>query len=234
MFKDFFKIEYKKVITLLFFLNILFLIFEYTYFQYNGFTRDLGIGLFISFLFYYMVVYIPNWLDKKAQKKVFLNFYEEFRRAIIKEILILSEFDIYSNNVKEKTKELLDVEKLDSFFKEDNKKNSGQKNYQTIMNNIISDSDQYKWSLDVIANQINELKREMNFLVSKIQIDDQELLEWMRRMDRMLSDGRFKKDLDWQFSDEKQFVENLWTLLTEKNLYDNYIGDFIKDKIKAL
>jgi hypothetical protein len=74
----------------------------------------------------------------------------------------------------------------------------------------------------------------MNFLVSKIQIDDQELLEWMRRMDRMLSDGRFKKDLDWQFSDEKQFVENLWTLLTEKNLYDNYIGDFIKDKIKAL
>jgi len=219
--------KYNRIILTFFVLDLLFLVVGYS--CVSGIIKDIAVGLFISFIFYYIVVFIPAFLHKEAQKKVFLNFYEEFRKSVIREILNLSELD-NSIKIEDKVCELLDVKKLDLFFLDDNKKNKEQKNCHTMMNNIWQTK--YKGSLNIIVSHVDELKKEMIFLVSKVQIDDSDLLEWVRRMDRILSSyGQF----DMQYNNsEKIFIENLWTLLTGKNLTDSYVGDFIKDKIKKL
>lgn len=220
--------KYNKIIFTFFILDSLFLIIGY--YCISGIVKDIAIGLFISFIFYYIVVFIPEFLNKEAQKKVFLNFYEEFRKNIIREFLYLSEFE-QSKTTETQICELLnDVKKLDSFFLEKNKKNIGQNNYDTMMNNIWTPK--YKGSFDKIIGCVDELRKEMIFLVSNVQIDDPDLLEWVRIMDRILSSyGQFDMH---ENNSEKIFIEYLWRLLTGKNLTKGYVGDFIKDKIKKL
>jgi len=220
---------YNKIILTLFILDLLFLIVGY--YCVSEIVKNITVGLFVSFIFYYIVVFIPAYINKEAQKKVFLDFYDKFKESVISEILTLSEFDQAEDDIYEKIKDLKDTKKFKEYFSSQSKK-EGQTNWNVVMNNIIKKK--YKNALSSIVDNINELRRELYFLSGKVQIDDPELLKWMRHVDRVLQDGRFKKDLDWNWGEDEDFTDALYELFSGFSLVSGDIGDFIRDKIKKI
>ena len=147
------------------------------------------------------------------------------------EILTLSEFNQVKNSIHDKAKELKDTKKFNLYFGEQSKK-KGQTNWHVVMNNITKET--YKHILSSIVDNINELRRELYFLSGKVQIDDPKLLNWMRNIDRALQDGRFKKDLDWNWEEDKYFTDALYELFSGLSFAAGEQGDFIKKRIKKL
>lgn len=221
--------KYNKIILILFILDSLFLIVGYS--CISEIVKDIAIGLFISFIFYYIVVFIPVYINKEIQKKVFLDFYDKFKASVIREILTLSEFDQVKDDIYDKIKELKDPKKFKEYFGEQSEK-EGQTNWHVVINNITEK--EYKQALLSIVDNINELRRELYFLSGKVQIDDPELLKWMRHIDRVLQDGRFKKDLDWNWGEDEKFTNALYEMFSGFSLVTGDEGDFIKKRIDKL
>jgi len=221
--------KYNKIILILFILDLLFLIVGYS--CSGGIVKNIAIGLLVSFIFYYIVVFIPVYINKETQKKVFLDFYDKFKESVIMEILTLSEFNQAKKSIYDKIKELKDTKKFNSYFDEQSKK-KGQTNWHVVMNNIAKEA--YKHNLSSVVDNINELRRELYFLSGKVQIDDPELLKWMRHIDRVLQDGRFKKDLDWNWGEDKRLTDTLYELFSGLSFVAGDQGDFIKKRIKKL
>lgn len=216
---------YNKVLFVLFLVN-LFFIFQ-THFHINDTIMNILIGSLVSFIFYFVVVYIPRYLYKENLKKVFLDYYDQFKEDILREVLHLTEFD---GDVKEKINSLKDTGNFIAFYKEPRK--DGQNNLHVLMNNILKED--YKHSLKIIVTQISELQREVDFIVRSVGVGNSDLLKKFRNLDRALQDGRYTENLDWNWEDDRRFVGALYELLSGWSIADGAHGDFIKTWIKQI
>jgi len=218
--------NYNHTVLILFILNTVILI--QTCFSVSGDWRNILIGSLVSFIFYFMVVYIPTHLRKENAKRVFLHFYNQFREDVLREILHLAEFEGDKN---EKVEELKNTDNFISFAQEPSEE-EGQTNWHVLMNNI--DSDDHGHARKTIVVRLSELQREADFLVRAVGVEDETLLQNFRRLDRSLQDGRYKEELDWNWGEDKQFTDSLYELLSGRSLVADDQGDFIKEWVKKL
>ena len=154
-------------------------------------------------------------------KRVFLRFYDQYKKEVLLEILELMEFEGDKNK---KAEELKNVDKFTEF----SSKSSGKKdqnNWHVLMNNI--DNKIYRGSLKRIVVKLFELRREVDFFVRVVDIEDEEILHRLRYLDRGLQDGRFKEELDWNLGEDKDFTNGLHELLSGESFSGSY-GDFIR------
>ncbi len=218
--------NYNYIVFILFILNIIALV--QTCFPVNGDWRNILVGSFVSFIFYFMVVFIPTYLRKDNAKRAFLHFYNQFREDVLREILRLAEFDGDEN---EKVEELKNTDNFISFAQEQSE-TEGQNNWHVLMNNI--DLDDHRHARKTIVVRLSELQREADFLVRYVGVKNRKLLQNFRRLDRSLQDGRYKEELDWNWGEDKQFTDSLYELLSGKSMVAPDQGDFIKEWVKKL
>jgi hypothetical protein len=159
---------------------------------------------------------------------VFLRYYDQFKEDILREVLIMAEFD---GDIYEKSQELKTTGRFVEFFKQPSRYD-GQNNWHVVMNNI--DKEEYQRSLRIIVAKMSELQRELDFLIRTINIDSKDLLQKFRNLDRALQDGRYSEDLDWNWGEDNRFTDSLYEILSGWSIVGGHHGDFIKYWIKKL
>lgn len=218
--------KYNYIVFILFILNSFALV--QTCFSINGDWRNILVGSLVSFIFYFMVVFIPTYLRKENAKRAFLHFYNQFREDVLREVLNLAEF---SGDKNEEVERLKDPDNFISFAKEPSGEEN-QNNWHVLMNNI--DTDDHRHARKTIVVRLSELQREADFLVRTVGVEDEALLQNFRRLDRSLQDGRYKEELDWNWGEDKEFTDSLYELLSGKSLVSADQGDFIKEWVRKL
>ena len=216
---------YNLILMVVFFLNVIVL---QTCSFVGPILKSILVGSLVSFIFYFIVVYVPTYLRKKNLKRVFLRFYDQFKNDILWEVLELAEF---SGDKYKKNEELKDTDKFIEFAGESSRK-KGQTNWHVLMNNI--DKKKYQHSLKTIIVKLSELQRETDFLVRTVGVEDEELLHKFRNLDRGLQDGRFKEELDWNWGEDKSFCDSIYELLSGASMIGGKHGDFIKKWVEKL
>lgn len=194
----------------------------------SPFWENLLTGSVISFIFYFMVVYIPNYVRKQNLKKVFLDFYDEFKESVIRDVLTLAEFN---GDFYEQIEQLKNIENFASYCGASSRKR-GQTNWDLVQDNI--DEEDYRYSLRNIVIKIDELRREVDFLVRSAGVGDQELLKRFRNLDRVLQDGRYTTELDWNQGDDDRFTGSLYELLSGWSFVTGTQSDFVKEWVQKL
>jgi len=155
---------YNILLLSLFLLSVLAL-FQ-TCFTLSPITQNLLLGLLVSAIFYFLVVFVPTYIRKENLKTVFLNFYDQFKEDVLREVLHLMEFD---GDEYEKIEELKNTDEFIAFA-QDASQTEGQTNWHVLMNNI--DEEDHKHSLRTIAVKLSELQREADFLIRTAGVED--------------------------------------------------------------
>ena len=185
-------------------------------------------GSLVSFIFYFMVVVFPAFLQKRSFKRVFLEFYDRFKKDVLREVLILTEFE---EDIEEKIEEIKEPIKFKDFAQEPSR-HAGQNNWHIVMNNI--DKKEYQHSLKTIIVKLSELQRETDFLIRMSGTTNEGLLKKFRNLDRALQDGRYKEELDWNWGEDKMFTDSLYELLSGWSMIEANYNDFIKEWVYKL
>jgi hypothetical protein len=191
-------------------------------------VKDVLIGLLVSSIFYFFVVAFPICLQKGKIKRVFLEFYNRFKEGVLREVLVLAEFD---GDTEEKIEEIKDPIKFKDFAQEPSQ-HTGQNNWHVVMNNI--DKEEYRHSLKTIIVKLSELQREADFLTRMSGTTNEDLLKKFRNLDRSLQDGRYKEELDWNWGEDRMFTDSLYELLSGWSMIEGNYGDFIKKWVRKL
>lgn len=197
----------------------------------NDIANEILIGMFVSSIFYLIVVYIPSLIYKKNHKRVFLKSYDNFKNDVLREMLILSGYNASEPNWTKKIEELKDAKKFTDYFNKPSLK-KGQTNWHVLLNNI--NNVRYADSINEIVICTNQLRSDLSFLLGSIQVHDDKLLSGFRRIDHALSNRYFRVKLDGSKKEDERFAESLYELLSGRSITGSESVDFIKKWVKKL
>jgi hypothetical protein len=194
----------------------------------SSFWESILTASLVSFFFYFLVVYIPAYIRKQNQKKVFLDFYDDFKEGILREVLVLSNFE---GDEYEKIEQLKNSDNFTNYCLEPSNR-QGQTNWNLVQDHI--GEEEYKFSLKNIVVKVSELQREIDFLIRSVGVGDRELLSKFRNLDRTLLDGRYTEELDWNQGDDDRLTNSLYELLSGWSYITGETSDFIKEWAQSL
>ena len=131
---------------------------------------DLGIGSIVSLFFYWLVVRIPENAKRRRIRGSFAKHFREFKEDTIATILRVTDgtFDWGFH------RELTDQKRFQEYFKQ--RVGEGQDRWD-FWHNKMTEHD-----LDELLTHLKILRDEIRFTMSVIDIDDKNVLEFMKRL----------------------------------------------------
>jgi hypothetical protein len=178
--------------------------------------RDVLISLSTSYavtvVFYLLVVWLPTQRKRARIKRSVISHYKEFKLEVLGLIM----------HAGGKAWSLDDLEalqtpkKFSEYFSED-ETGSGMRWYE-----VLNGLDDYYVSQ--IAMRLDILRSELHYVLVSIDIDDQEVFDFMKRLDHIVFRmSRLKSD----YEDQKSWGRFLWSLYSD---FDPIVGHVPHDR----
>lgn len=218
--KKFIKTNFNQKLVFIFgvFTSVLFLA------KPSEFWFEIIIGIWVSFLFYFMVTAFPAYLHKERQKMAFFVYYKEFKQDVILQLFHLINYQ--EDDRSELQDKLLDTKEFRDFFRQPSPI-QGQ-NYTHVLLNAIAEPENQQF-VERIAESFRALENEIDFLTRSLAIEDTSLLIRLRSLSRLMGDGRLNPEINAQREDESRFVGALFEVFSGWNNISGETGDFIKE-----
>lgn len=167
-----------------------------------GFFNDILIGVIVSFIFYYIVVYFPNKKRESIIKKYYKKRIDSFKVESI-EILLstLNEGFYIDDNIKREN--LLIVGNFRSFFKE--KTSPTTERWDDVANGL----EKNKEKVFEIIGQLKTLEEESRFILNKLEINDDRVYYFLKEVSKITHNYKeYNEDGD----DLKSIMSLLWQI----------------------
>ncbi len=181
---------------------------------------DLGVGSFLSILFYGLMVRLPEHRKRQRIKKSFAKRYRFFKEDCIAEILSVAdgsfEWGFHAS--------LIDQEQFRAYFQQ--KVSPSQDRWDAFLNNLQASS------LEILITQLEILRDEILFVLTSIDIDDDESFDFFKRLPSVIA---LRKKTTLGYDDTKSFGNFLWEMFAGFSFVSGYRkGDLIAYMIKAI
>jgi hypothetical protein len=178
--------------------------------------RDALLGLLTSYavtvVFYFLVVWFPEQQKRRRIKKGVISHYLQFKKEVIGLILHASG-KAWSQDDLDR---LIIPKEFSEHFSED-ETGSGMRWYE-VLNGLNG------YYAGEIANRLELLRSEVQFVLSSIEIEDDEVFEFMKRLSEVaFSMSKIKADYEGQ----KSWGRFLWALYSD---FDPTTGDVPFDR----
>lgn len=178
--------------------------------------RDVLISLFTSYtvtvVFYILVVWLPLQRKRVRVKRSVISHYKEFKIEVLGLIMHAAGKTWSMDEL-----EALQIPKNFSEYFSQDETGSGMRWYE-----VLNGLDDYYVSQ--IAMRLEILRSELHYVLSSIDIDDQEVFDFMKRLDQIaFRMSRLKSDYD----DQKSWGRFLWLLYSD---FDPIIGHVPQDR----
>ena len=178
--------------------------------------KDVLLGLLTSYtvtvVFYFLVVWFPEQKRRKRIKTGIIAHYMQFKKEVIGLILHASG-KAWSQDDLDR---LTIPKEFSNYFSED-ETGSGMRWYG-VLNGLN------EYYVGEISNRLELLRDEVQFVLSSIEIQDQEVFEFMKRLSEVsFRMSKVKADYD----DQKSWGRFLWALYSD---FDPAVGDVPFDR----
>jgi hypothetical protein len=181
---------------------------------------DLAVGYVVSYVFYLLVVRLPDFERRRRLKRSLERHYRGFRVACI-EIFLLVANGSYSEDLP---KTLLDQKKFREYFKEP--VGNRQDRWDSFLNNL-----QDHYLRELIVN-LEIFRDEITFVLNNVDIQDARPFEFLKGLSATIFAMR-NTTLD--YDDIKSFSCFLWGVFSGFDWVTGYPkSDVIKDMIHAI
>ncbi len=180
---------------------------------YNLVSSLLVNGL-VSFLFYYLVVVLPDFRKQRVIKANLIKTYRNIKTDIICQIVFASQkggrndLDTSSEFIES----LLDLKKFKAVFGNGRESNEG---YYAFANQMSDRTPEFE---EIILN-LNFLQKQIEYILQNYTIEDQEAFDFLKRLEmHMLSLQKTEPGYDGS----KALCGFLWQICTGWNLIKGY------------
>jgi hypothetical protein len=195
----------------------------------GDFWLQIIIGIWVSFLFYFVVTAFPSYLHKQRQKEAFFAYYKQFKQDVIQELLLLINYQ--GDDRQELEEKLLETTEFRKFFQQQSPI-KGQ-TYTHVLLSALADEENQPLA-ERISESFRRLEREIDFLTRSLSIEDTTLLVRLRSLSRLMGDGRLDAEIDPDREDESMFVGALFELFSGWNIVSGETGDFITEWVREI
>ena len=211
----------KKLTILLIFLTLIFLAIGLTTVDsigYGSMINSLSVGFVVSSIFYFLVVYMPEYKRRKMLHESLKSQYLQFKISCINTFLIISNSQEYSDK-----EELLNLTEFRRYFKKENK--NGENRWGAVANSL-QDSEYYLREVMYYLQMLNE---EIRYTRNSINLNDPEVFEFLNRLSQLIAR---MESTEREYDDIKSLCGFLWSIFTGWDWAKGYSeSDIIKDII---
>lgn len=211
----------KKLTILLIFLTLIFLAIGITTVDSNGYgsmINSLSVGFVVSSIFYFLVVYMPEYKRRKMLHESLKSQYLQFKISCINTFLIISNSQEHSDR-----EELLNLTEFRRYFKKENK--NGENRWDAVANSL-QDSEYYLREVIYYLQMLNE---EIRYTRNSINLNDPEVFEFLNRLSQLIAR---MESTEREYDDIKSLCGFLWSIFTGWDWAKGYSeSDIIKDII---
>jgi hypothetical protein len=169
---------------------------------------DLGIGSIIGLLFYWLVVKLPENAKRRRVRKSFALHFRQFKEDVIATILSVTDGS-YEYGFHE---ELVDQKKFRVYFTQTD--DSGNERWYAFYNNMT------EANLQELRLHLEVLRSEILFTMAAVDIEDKEVLEFMKRFSANIIRYR-STTID--YDSMKSFGNFMWEIFAGFSLVTGYI-----------
>ena len=212
----------KKLTILLIFLTLLFLAISIITVDSNGYENiihSLSLGFVVSAIFYFLVVYMPEYKRRNMVHKSFKSQYVQFKMSCIDTFLILSDSQEYSNR-----EELLNLSEFRKYFKDENER--GENRWDAIAN-YLQENDHY---LKDIIYHLQIFNEEIRYTRNVVGLSEPEVFDFLNRLSQLIVR---MESTERNYDDIKSLCGFLWSIFTGWSWIEGYSeSDLIKDMIE--
>lgn len=211
----------KKLTILLIFLTLIFLAIGITTVDsigYGSMINSLSVGFVVSSIFYFLVVYMPEYKRRKMLHESLKSQYLRFKISCIDTFLIISNSQEHSDK-----EELLNLTEFRRYFKKENK--NGENRWGAVANSL-QDSEYYLREVIYYLQMLNE---EIRYTRNSINLNDPEVFEFLNRLSQLIAR---MESTEREYDDIKSLCGFLWSIFTGWDWAKGYSeSDIIKDII---
>ena len=168
-------------------------------------------ALFVSSIFYAVTVIAPEIERSKRIRKGLRKQYRSFKRRCIDLFLISAKSQDYENREK-----LLDHKEFRKYF------SLSLANRQSRWDLVATSIDDQDYIFDEIVREFDYLAREIDFARSSIDIDDEEVEDFLINLNQVIQTIKAAKA---NSDDYKHFCRTLWSIFTKSNMIDGQLED---------
>lgn len=181
---------------------------------------DLGVASVGSLIFYFLVVRLPENAKRRRIRNSFALHYRQFKEDSIATMLIVVDGS-YNYGFHQ---ELVDQKKFREYFKQNDE--SGNERWYAFYNNMT------EFYLKELLTHLEVLRAEILFTMAAVDIDDKEVLEFMKRFSASIVRYR---DTTLEYESMKSFGNFMWEIFAGFSMVTGYMKrDFFEDMIKAI
>jgi hypothetical protein len=181
---------------------------------------DLGSASLVSLFFYWLVVRLPENATRHRIRESFALHFQQFKEDTIGTILAVTDGS-YEWGLQ---RELTDQKKFKEYFKE--KDEDGNERWYAFHNNM---TDYY---LKELQTHLEVLRSEILFTMAAVDIDDREVLEFMKRFSANIIRYRNVRLDD---DSMKSFGSFMYEIFAGFSLVEGYMKrDYFKDMINDI
>jgi len=181
---------------------------------------DLGVGSIVSLFFYWLVVRLPENAKRRRIRKSFAEHFREFKEDSIATMLMVTDGTFKWGDHRD----LVDQEKFRSYFKQ--QVTPSEDRWDSLHNKM---TDYY---LDELLTHLEILRDEILFVMSAIEIDDEKVLEFLKRLSATIVIMRKTTN---DYDSMKSCGNFMWEVFAGWSMVDGYQKrDFFDDMIQAI
>ncbi|EKO3618609.1 MULTISPECIES: hypothetical protein [Vibrio] len=173
----------------------------------NDIVFNLSCGMLISIWFYFLVVWLPEKKKKKRVKSHFISQYTEFKRQLIMHIVGACREPYKADLLRN----LMEPQAFKEYFNE--KLTADQERWHVFLNNLD------KALLADILNEFEAFKEATSYLLSNVQVDDDEVFSFLHRINTI---SITLKGVSVENDSLKQLSRLLWEILAGFSWIDGY------------
>jgi hypothetical protein len=181
---------------------------------------DLSIGSIISLFFYWLVVRLPENVKRRRIRNSFARHFRQFKEDAIGTMLMVTD-GTYLYGFQQ---ELIDQKKFRDYFQQEVA--PGEDRWDLLHNKMTD------YALNELLTQLEVLRAEIMFTMSAVDIDDEKVLEFMKRFSAAIVKMR-QTTLD--YDSMKSFGNFMYEIFGGFNLASGYqTRDFFEAMIRAI
>lgn len=180
-------------------------------------------GGVISFVFYFLVVHLPERRKRRIVKSNLSSMYHQLKSDIAYQIIYASQqggrSDIQAN--QETVNQLMTSEGFREYFEGGKESTEGFKAFRNYIGRDVPEYREIVISLKTLAKQID-------FVLYNYSIDDQEIFDFFKRLEKFLL---HVEAINPGYEAEKILSNFIWEIYTGWNSIDGYLGYDPVDKM---
>ena len=170
---------------------------------------DLSIGFLVSYVFFVLVVALPEQLTRRRTARLLAYQFRLFKLACI-EIYLGAIADPYDSEIPES---LLDAAEFRDYFSEPYA--SDQNRWHAVHNGL------YDYGVPQLVLECELLAREIEFTLIKLNIEDESVSTFLKRLSRSLTRLRTSEPT---YDDIKRLLNFLYPIHSHWSWLDGYVG----------